>query len=87
MAYCSIVFIQGDSDETVNAFFAGNVSPGALITHLSQWDFGGENEHSLSVTETPPWGTSDQLFTKDEYTLSIGPLDYVGLTRECESLD
>lgn len=80
--YCSIVFMQGEeADEAMSIL--DEQGELAAIEHLKQWDFGGESEHMLSITDAPPWGLSDRLFKDGNgYVLSWQPrLPYISLTR------
>ena len=76
--YYSIVFLQGE--EAYEALdLLDREGEAAAMSHLTQWDFGGESEHSPT---THPWGTADATFRDGEYVLSYNTrLGYIGLCR------
>lgn len=81
MQYCNIVFIQ-EPDGMVTKFFENEIDSEEMVDYLAQWDFGGESEHSLNLTNDEPWGTDDDCENVGDYILSYNTrLWYVGLVR------
>lgn len=95
MPYVSIVFIQspeyteeGEPICDAAKFLEGLIGVPELLEYLKQWDYGEETENSLTVSETPPHGTSDTVEEVDGYFLSYNfGLGYVGLRRPCDTLE
>jgi hypothetical protein len=80
--YHSIVFMQGDEAAEVLPIIE-HQGEQAAIDFLSQWDFGGESEHS---PEPAPWGADDRLYRSGPYILSYSlRLGYVGLCRVADT--
>lgn len=82
--YCPIIFLHDYQDDLVNAFISGAIDERAIADHLSQWDFGFENEHT--VNDNPEHGSSDRVMRLvvhgSNYLLSWNAgLGYVGLER------
>ena len=79
--YHNIVFLHDYQDEQVAAFLDGDMDDfGRIIAHLSQWDYGTENEHSPA--DTSSGGYSDESYEAGDYILSWNTgLGYVGLER------
>jgi hypothetical protein len=76
--YFQIISMQGHQASEVLPIIE-NQGEQAAIDFLSQWDFGGESEHS---PEPAPWGSEDRLYRSGDYVLSYNlPLGYVGLCR------
>jgi hypothetical protein len=77
--YHSIVFMQGDdAKEALNIFNENGTK--AAIKHLSQWDYGHDNEHS--PYDKPPWGSNDRIFKDGSYVLVVNQkIGYIGLVR------
>jgi hypothetical protein len=79
--YENIVFMQGsDADKALKIF--DEKGHDALLEHLLQWDIDDSNVYS----ETPPWGTRDQVIVYPKMdcrlVLSINTrLSYCGLCR------
>jgi hypothetical protein len=54
----------------------------AAVDYMKQWDMGGESEHSMSVSDTAPWGKDDKVYKGKGYTIFYNPhQDYIGLVR------
>ena len=77
--YFEIVFLQGDeAREPLDLLDREGAA--AAMSYLTQWDFGGESEHS---PRTRPWGTSDHTFRDGDYVMSYNTrLGYIGLCRQ-----
>ena len=76
--YYEIAFVQGEEAREVLEIL-DREGEAAAMSHLTQWDFGGESEHSPT---TFPWGTSDLIFRDGEYVMSYNTqLGYIGLCR------
>ena len=81
--WVEIVFLQNSQDAEEPLQILENQGEEAAIKYLSQWDYGGENEHS--PTEDAPWGSSDKTFEQGDYVLSWNSgLGYIGLARKVE---
>lgn len=77
--YYEIVFLQGE--EAIEPLhILDDKGEDAAVEYLSQWDYGGEMEHS---PEEQPWGEDDETFEKDDYVMSWNSrLGYIGLVRK-----
>lgn len=81
--YCEIIWTQSSDDETINKFFMDEIEEEEIFQYLKQWDYGGENEHTLY--DELPCGKADD--TRDhgennEYVLAYNSsLGYIGLYR------
>jgi len=66
--YYTIVTLQYNDAKPVIDLL-NTKGPKAAIQYMSQWDMGGENEHSMSVSQEAPWGTYDKTYKVGKYTL------------------
>lgn len=78
--YTIVILKYDDAKPVIDLLQTGTVQ--RAIDYLKQWDYGGESEHIMNMTKTPPWGADDKTYKWGKYTLFYNPnFDYVGLVR------
>lgn len=75
--YVEIAFFQGDDAEEPLAILEERGEQ-ACLDYCADWDYGD----SAYASDTPPWGTDDDLYRDGDYILSYNArIGYVGLCR------
>ena len=88
--YCLIKLTYDYEDPLIDNFFNDRsdivITTKDLMEHLSQWDYGGESEHCLSMSDDEPGDPgSDIEEFEGGYILSVHHgFAYVSLTRIVE---
>lgn len=84
MPFRSIVFLQNPNEGSPAAEWLNNAWQGdddSLVNYLSDFDQDGCGE----ISESAPWGTSDETFEHGPYVVSYNrALNYVALNEKLE---